>query len=52
MDIDEDTYIETESVYEQDEDYLRFVTNGVEKMRIASNGKTGIGINYEWTTRS
>ena len=47
MDVDEDTFITTESADAADEDYLRFVTAGVEKMRINSAGKTGIGINYE-----
>ena len=46
MDVDEDTFITTESADAADEDYLRFVTAGVEKMRINSAGKTGIGINY------
>ena len=43
MDVDQDTYISPESSPGADDDTLRFFTSGLERARIDSSGKVGIG---------
>ena len=43
-DADGDTYIETEKDLYSDDDYLMFVTQGAEAMRITSDGNVGVGL--------
>jgi cytoskeletal protein CcmA (bactofilin family) len=44
IDVDQDTYISAETSAGTDNDELKFVTSGLERMIIDSTGKVGIGI--------
>ena len=44
IDVDQDTYVSAETSAGTDNDELKFVTSGSERMIIDSNGKVGIGI--------
>jgi hypothetical protein len=45
MDIDKDTYISAEDTHQGDNDQLKFVTAGSERMRIDEQGRVGIRVN-------
>jgi hypothetical protein len=45
MDIDKDTYISAEDSHQVDNDQLKFVTAGSERMRIDEQGRVGIRVN-------
>jgi len=45
MDIDKDTYISAEDSHQIDNDQLKFVTAGIERMRIDELGRVGIRVN-------